>query len=201
MPVLVRIPLLQLGDLVFDCEVSVQRSGAREMSERRIAAGASLSDHSRRPVAQTWVIEGAVSALAQPQNLLRPNANRLEILSTAVLNLAQGFVPISFAGSRLGDFEARLDALQDDETFGEIELVSKVVGRKKCVLLRWEAMTTGDDSGAATYRLELREVRRFGVTIADATEQALALNGSGGAPQPGGGGPSQSTPQTLDVAP
>jgi len=39
------------------------------------------------------------------------------------------------------------------------------------------------------------------VTIADAVEDALALNGQGGAVPPGGGGPSQATPQVLEVTP
>lgn len=199
-PVFVRLPLLQLADLVFDCEVSVQRSGERDLSERRLAAGATVADHSRRPP-RVFIVEGAVSALSQPQNLTRPNASPLDIVTAAGLDVAGAFVPLDFAGSRLGDFEARLDALLDDENFGEVELVSKVVGRVTCVLVRWEATTTGDDGRAATYRLTLREVQRFSLTIADATDFALALNGQGGAPQPGGGGPSQSTPMVLDITP
>jgi hypothetical protein len=194
----VRLPLLQLGDLVFDAEVSVQRSGERQLSERRLAAGATVADHSRRPP-RVFVVEGAVSALAQPQNLGRPNASALDIVTASGLDVQGAFVPLDFAGSRLGDFEARLDSLLDDENYGEVELISKVVGRVRCVLTHWEATTTADDGQSATYRLQLREVQRFDLTIADATDLALELNGQGGAPQPGGGGPSQSTPMTLDI--
>lgn len=199
-PTFVRLPLLQLADLVFDGEVQVGRGGEREMSERRLAAGATVSDHSRRPP-RVFQVEGIVSALAQPQNLTRPNASPLDIVTAAGLNVAGAFVPLDFAGSRLGDFEARLNALLDDDVFGEVELISKVVGRVTCVLTRWEATTSADDGQAASYRLTLREVQRFGLTIADATDLALALNGHGGAPQPGGGGPSQTTPQVLEVTP
>ena len=193
-------PLLQIGDLAFDNEVSVQRGGEREISERRLAAGVTVADHSRRPP-RVYQVEGAVSAIAQPQNFGRPGA---PVGSAAVeqlaANIASALLPIGLA-SRVEDFEARLDALLDDGQFAELELVSKVVGRVQVVLVRWEATTTGDDGDAATYRLTLREVQRAGLTIAGATPEALALNGSGGGPQPGGGGPSQATPGTLDVVP
>lgn len=200
MPTILRLPLLQLAALVFDCEVSVGRSGERELSERRLAAGATVVDHSRRPP-RTFTVEGSVSAVAQPQNLVRPNASPADIGTQAGLDLAGAFVPL-FLMTRVQDFEARLDALLDDSQFREIELISKVVGRVTVVLLRWEATTRPDDGRSATYRLTLREVQRqVGLTITQATEASLALVGTGGAPQPGGGGPSQSTPMTLDVTP
>lgn len=199
MPTILRLPLLQLAALVFDCELQVGRSGERELSERRLAAGATVVDHSRRPP-RTFTVEGAVSAVAQPQNLVRPNASPADIGIQAGLDLAGAFVPL-FLMTRVQDFEARLDALLDDTQFREIELISKVVGRVTVVLLRWEATTGPDDGRSATYRLTLREVQRFGLTITQATEASLALVGTGGAPQPGGGGPSQSTPMSLPVTP
>lgn len=193
-------PLLSIGDLFFDAEVSAQRGGEREVSERRLAAGASVADHSRRPP-RVYQIEGAVSAIAQPQNFGRPGAPVGDAAATEVsLDVAQAIVPLGLA-SRLQDFEQRLDSLLDDDQFAPLELVSKMVGRVRVVLIRWETTTTADDGSAATYRLTLREVQRAGLTIADGTPEALALNGSGGGPQPGGGGPSQSTPGTLDVVP
>ncbi len=191
-------PLLALGDLVFDCEVSVGRGGQREVSKRRLASGARVSDHSRR-LPRTFQVEGSVSALPPVQNVGRPgflggfNATALPAAATA-------FSPVAVA-SRVGDFETRLDRLLDDDAFRELELVSKVVGRQTVVMTEWACVTTGDDGMAATYRLTLEEVQRAGLTIADATPESLALVGSGGAPQPGGGGPSQATPVVLDVVP
>ena len=199
MATFLRLPLLQLAGLVFDCEVSVGRGGERELSERRLASGSTVVDHSRRPP-RVFSVEGAVSAVAQPQNLLRPNASAADIAIQAGLDVAGAIVPIAFA-SRIQDFEARLDALLDDSQFREIELISKVVGRVTVVMTRWEATTTAEDGRQASYRLSLREVQRFGITIAAATEAALALTGTGGAPQPGGGGPSQATPMVLPVVP
>lgn len=191
-------PLLQLGDLAFDCEVSVQRSGERQVSERRLAAGATVSDHSRRPP-RTYVVEGAVSVLPQPQNFGRPGST-ISGTDFAGLPVVGALVPIEVT-DRLQDFESRLDALQDDGVFAELTLTDQVIGRVQVVLLQWEA-TNGPETGqAATYRLTMREVQRAGLTIAQATDEALGLNGTGGGTPPGGGGPSQATPGVLDVVP
>lgn len=191
-------PLLQLGDLAFDCEVSVQRSGERQVSERRLAAGATVSEHSRRPP-RTYIIEGAVSVLPQPQNFGRPGST-LSGTDFAGLPIVGALVPIEVT-DRLQDFESRLDALQDDGVFAELTLTDQVIGRVQVVLLQWEA-TNGPETGqAATYRLTMREVQRAGLTIAQATDEALGLNGTGGGAPPGGGGPSQATPGVLDVVP
>lgn len=205
MPTILRrqsSPLMSLGDLVFDVELSVSRGGRREISERRLASGATVSDHSRR-LPRTFRVTGAVSALPQPQNVGRPGAPgaqaTLESLgdqATAGLDLSRSSSP-----TRVQDFETRLDRLQDDGEFAEVELVSKVVGRPMVVLEEWEATATGDDGMSATYSLTLREVQRAGLTISQATPESLALVGTGGAPQPGGGGPSQSTPLLLEVVP
>ncbi len=192
-------PLLQVGNLAFDCEVSVTRGGEREVSERRLAAGASVAEHSRRPP-RVFEVSGAVSVISQPQNLGRPGASTDETLNQVQNDLNSAIVPLEMT-TRLQDFESRLDALLDDEVFGELELVSKVVGRVSCVLVAWRATTTPEEGGSATYSLTLREVQWAGLTIALATPDALALNGSGGGPSPGGGGPSQSTPTLLDVVP
>lgn len=192
-------PLLQVGNLAFDCEVSVTRGGEREVSERRLAAGASVSEHSRRPP-RVFEVSGAVSVISQPQNLGRPGASTDETLNQVQNDLNSAIVPLEMT-TRLQDFESRLDALLDDEVFSELELVSKVVGRVSCVLVAWRATTTPEEGGSATYSLTLREIQRAGLTIALATPDALALNGSGGGPSPGGGGPSQSTPTLLDVVP
>lgn len=194
-------PLLQVGDLAFDCEVSVQRGGQREMSERRLAAGATVSDHSRRPP-RVYRIEGAMSVLPQIQNFGRPGAT-VNATSFAGLPIVGAVVPLELV-DRLRDFETRLDALLDDDVFGVLQLTDQVIGRKDVVLIDWEAMNSGDDpmgGGGARYRLTLREVQRAGFTIAEATDAGLALNGTGGGPTPGGGGPSQATPGVLDVVP
>lgn len=191
-------PLLQLGDLAFDCEVSVQRSGERQVSERRLAAGATVSDHSRRPP-RTYIVEGAVSVLPQPQNFGRPGST-VSGTDFAGLPIVGALVPIEVT-DRLQDFESRLDALQDDGVFAELTLTDQIIGRVQVVLLQWEA-TNGPETGqAATYRLTMREVQRAGLTIAQATDEALGLNGTGGGPPPGGGGPSQATPGAMDVVP
>lgn len=193
-------PLLQLGDLAFDCEVSVQRGGQREMSERRLAAGASVAEHSRRPP-RVYQIEGAVSVLPQPQNFGRPGSPTGDAAANGLaLDLIGGLVPLEVA-DRLQDFESRLDALLDDDVFDVLQLTSQVIGRVNVVLVAWEA-TNGPETGqAATYRLTLREVQRGNLTIAQATDLALDLNGTGGGAPPGGGGPSQATPGVLDVVP
>lgn len=191
-------PLLQLGDLAFDCEVSVQRSGERQVSERRLAAGATVSDHSRRPP-RTYIVEGAVSVLPQPQNFGRPGST-ISGTDFAGLPIVGALVPIEVT-DRLQDFESRLDALQDDGVFAELTLTDQIVGRVQVVLLQWEAINGPETGQAATYRLTMREVQRAGLTIAQATAEALALNGTGGGTLPGGGGPSQATPGVLDVVP
>ena len=191
-------PLLQLGDLAFDCEVSVERGGVREVSERRIAAGASVADHSRRPP-RVYTIEGAVSVLPQPQNFGRPGS-LLTGTDFAGLPIVGALVPIEVT-DRLQDFESRLDALLDDDVFGVLELTSQVIGRVSVVLIDWRATNTPDTGQAATYRLTLREVQTAGLTIAQATPEGLALNGSGGAIPSGAGGASQSTPGVLDIVP
>lgn len=191
-------PLLQLGDLAFDCEVSVQRSGERQVSERRLAAGTTVSDHSRRPP-RTYIVEGAVSVLPQPQNFGRPGST-ISGTDFVGLPIVGALVPIEVT-DRLQDFESRLDALQDDGVFAELTLTDQIIGRVQVVLLQWEA-TNGPETGqAATYRLTMREVQRAGLTIAQATDEALGLNGTGGGTPPGGGGPSQATPGVLDVVP
>lgn len=192
-------PLLALGDLVFDCEVSVGRGGRREMSKRRLASGAFVSDHSRREP-RVFQVEGAVSALPPVWNVGRPGADSSLAGTAALPAAASAFSTVAIA-SRVSDFETRLDRLQDDDAFGEIELVSKVIGRRRVVLTEWQATTTGDDGMVGRYRLTLEEVQRAGLTITEATPESLALVGSGGTPQPGGGGPSQATPVLLEVVP
>lgn len=195
-------PLLQVGDLAFDCEVSVSRGGDREVSERRIASGATVAEHSRR-LPRVFQVEGAVSVLPQPQNFGRPGAPSFDSTTFAGLPIVGALVPIELT-TRLQDFETRLDALLDDDTFGVLELVDQVIGRPLCVLTSWRAVNSASDAlagGGAVYSLTLREIQRAGLSIADATPDGLALNGTGGAPTPGGGGPSQATPGLLDVVP
>ena len=102
-------------------------------------------------------------------------------------------------GARITDFETRLEGLI--ETGGELEVVSKVIGRVGVVLLEWDANNTAEDGNKAIYSLTLKEVLRAGLTIADATPGALALNGTGGAVAPGSGGGSMATPGVLAVVP
>ncbi len=191
-------PLLQVGNLAFDCEVSVSRGGQREASERRLASGASVAEHSRRPP-RVFQVEGAVSVLPQPQNFGRPGFT-FDATTFAGLPIVTALVPL-LVTTRLQDFETRLNALLDDEVFGLLELVDQVIGRVVCVLVDWRATNTPESGSAAVYACTLREIQTAGLTIAQAVPDALALNGTGGAPQPGGGGPSQATPGTLDVVP
>ena len=193
-------PLLSIGDLSFDAEISGRRGGRREYTNERIAAGIEISDHSFRR-AREFTISGAVSAIAQFQNLGRPgSASLVDTLTQAgegvssLLSLTDGGL-----GARITDFETRLDGLI--ETGGELEVVSKVIGRVAVVLLEWEASNTAEDGNKAVYTLTLREVLRAGLTIADATPGALALNGTGGAVAPGSGGGSMATPGVLAVVP
>jgi hypothetical protein len=193
-------PLLSIGDLSFDAEISGRRGGRREYTNERIAAGIEISDHSFRR-AREFTISGAVSAIAQLQNFGRPSATSALDTLTDIgqgigANLSLGDQGL---GARITDFETRLDGLI--ETGGELEVVSKVIGRVAVVLLEWEASNTAEDGNKAVYTLTLREVLRAGLTIADATPGALALNGTGGAVAPGSGGGSMATPEVVDVVP
>jgi len=193
-------PLLSIGDLSFDCEISGRRGGRREYTNERIAAGIEVSDHSFRR-AREFTLSGAVSAIAQFQNLGRPGSVSLNDALTqagegvsSLLSLTDGGL-----GARITDFETRLEGLI--ETGGELEVVSKVIGRVAVVLLEWDATNTAEDGNKAIYSLTLREVLRAGLTIADATPGALALTGTGGAVAPGSGGGSMATPGVLAVVP
>ena len=193
-------PLLSIGDLSFDAEISGRRGGRREYTNERIAAGIEISNHSFRR-AREFTISGAVSAIAQLQNFGRPSATSALDTLTDIgqgigANLSLGDQGL---GARITDFETRLDGLI--ETGGELEVVSKVIGRVAVVLLEWEASNTAEDGNKAVYTLTLREVLRAGLTIADATPGALALNGTGGAVAPGSGGASMATPEVVDVVP
>lgn len=193
-------PLLSIGDLSFDAEISGRRGGRREYTNERIAAGIEVSDHSFRR-AREFTLTGAVSAIAQIQNIGRPSATSLADTFTDIgqgigANLALGNQGL---GARITDFETRLEGLI--ETGGELEVVSKVIGRVAVVLLEWDATNTAEDGNKAIYSLTLKEVLRAGLTIADATPGALALNGTGGAVAPGSGGGSMATPGVLAVVP
>lgn len=193
-------PLLSIGDLSFDAEISGRRGGRREYTNERIAAGIEVSNHSFRR-AREFTLTGAVSAIAQIQNIGRPSATSLADTFTDTgqgigANLALGNQGL---GARITDFETRLEGLI--ETGGEIEVVSKVIGRVAVVLLEWDANNTAEDGNKAIYSLTLKEVLRAGLTIADATPGALALNGTGGAVAPGSGGGSMATPGVLAVVP
>ena len=193
-------PLLSIGDLSFDAEISGRRGGRREYTNERIAAGIEVSNHSFRR-AREFTLTGAVSAIAQFQNIGRPSATSLADTFTDIgqgigANLALGNQGL---GARITDFETRLEGLI--ETGGEIEVVSKVIGRVAVVLLEWDANNTAEDGNKAIYSLTLKEVLRAGLTIADATPGALALNGTGGAVAPGSGGGSMATPGVLAVVP
>ncbi len=66
-------PFLSIGDLSFDAEISGRRGGRREYTNERIAAGIEVSDHSFRR-AREFTLTGAVSAIAQFQNIGRPGS-------------------------------------------------------------------------------------------------------------------------------
>lgn len=188
-------PLLQLGGLAFDAEVSVSRGGQRQYTDRRVGAGTNISDHSFR-LARIFTVEGAVSGLPQKQNIGRPGSSILGGLLDIGLSKLEGLTGLDFA-TRVADFEARMQGLI--ESGEEMELVSKVVGRQRVILLDWSATTTADMGDQGVYRCTCKEVLRAGLSIADATAQALALNGSGGAPAGGGGGPSVASPSPLNA--
>lgn len=190
-------PLFQAGDLAFDCEVEVNRGGRRQYTEVRVAAGAVMSDHSFREP-RRYRITAAVSGIVQVQNIGRPGQSLLGAAVGLGLGALEAATGIDFS-TRVQDFEARLDALLD---IGDVlEIVSKVVGRRTVVLEGWDATTDASTGDAAYYVLDFREVQRAGDSIADATDQALALVGSGGSLAPGSGGPSMVTPGTLTVVP
>lgn len=180
---------------MFDCEVSGDTGGETQFTEARVAAGADYSDHAY-DVARTFTLEGAVSGIAQLQNVGRPGASLTATLQQVGEQVFEGLTP---ASSRILDFEQRLEAVR--QRHDELEVISKLVGRARCVLLSWRRAASGEEGDLGRFRLTLREVQTAGYTIADATPLALALNGSGGGVVPGGGGPSSMTPMTFEVMP
>ncbi len=189
---------MQVGDLAFDCEVSVQRSGEAQFTENRIGIGADISDHSFN-LPREFVLEGAVSGVAQLQNFARPGFSFLDTAIDAGLGALEGLTGLNFS-SRVQDFEERLEAVRQARQ--ELEVVSKVIGRVRCVLKRWEATTTPEMGEMAQYRLTLKEVQyAAGIGYPTPTPESLAMNGSGGSVAPGGGGPSVAKPGTLDIVP
>ena len=173
----------------------MQRGGRTQFTESRIGAGVSLSGHSYS-MRKEYAVDGVVSGIAQLQDVGRPGFDARANLLSLGLGAAQGATGYTYA-SRVADFEQRLDAIRDARE--ELELISKVVGRVRVVLVEWQANTTAEDGDLASYRLTLWEVQRAGLTIADAIDSALALNGSGGASN--GGGASTTTPGLLTVVP
>lgn len=194
-------PLLQVNGqgiaLAFDAELQVDRGGERTYTESRIGAGVDISDHSFA-LPRRYEIEGGVSGLSQLHNFARPGFNGLGALVGAGLDFLEGLTGLDFS-TRIQDFEERLEAVR--EAGDILEIVSKVIGRKQVVLLSWHATTAPADGEQAKYRMTFKEVQRAGLSIAGATAEGLALNGSGGGVVPGGGGPSTATPGTLDVEP
>ena len=194
-------PLLQVNGqgaaLAFDAELQVDRGGERTYTESRIGAGVDISDHSFA-LPRRYEIEGAVSGLSQLHNFARPGCNGLGALVGAGLDALEGLTGLDFS-TRIQDFEERLEAVR--EAGDILEIVSKVIGRKQVVMLSWRASTAPADGEQARYRMTFKEVQRAGLSIAGATAEGLALNGSGGGVVPGGGGPSTATPGTLDVDP
>lgn len=191
-------PLLQIGDLAFDAELSVDRGGERQYTRNRVGAGALLTDHSFSEPRE-FSIEGAVAGLGQPQNIGRPGAsNGLAVLRDIGLDALEGLTGRDFS-TRVADFEQRMQAIIDRGDM--LEVISKVVGRVPCVMLSWRASTRGEDGDRATFMVRLLEVLTAGFTISGGTELALALNGSGGVVAPGGGGQSSTTPVMVDLVP
>ena len=185
-----------MGDLAFDAEVSAETGGETQFTEARVAAGADYSDHAF-DVARVYSVEGTVSGIAQPQNQGRPGATTLS--ATIEQSAGQIFEGLMEGNSRVLDFEARLEVVRLRHE--ELELISKLVGRKSCILLSWRRTASAEEGDMGRYRLTLKEVQTAGLSISDATPEALALNGSGGSVVPGGGGPSATTPLELDFVP
>lgn len=189
---LLNSPLMSVGTLVFDCELSVSRGVDVDFTDRRVAAGVNLSDH-RRVRPREWELEGAVADAPQFQNIARPGADPLAVLQAQAL---AGVLSVPVAGAAAaaaldaaGVLPGRLDAFEDDLTAlvvagDEVDVVTKAPGtrgRFRAVVLSFRAVTSAqgpDAGGAATYRLRLREIQRAGeLGLAEATLEALGLNG------------------------
>ena len=190
-------PLFQAGDLAFDCEVEVRRGGKRTYTKARVAAGVNMSDHSFREPRE-YGITAAVSGITQIQNLGRPGQSFLGAALGVGLDALESLSGIDFS-TRVADFEARLDALLD--LGDELEIVSKVVGRRRVVFTSWDATTNADTGDAAFYTMTFEEVLRADDTGGEPTDTLLALIGSGGKVAPGSGGPSLVTPGNLTTVP
>ena len=194
----VSSPLLQVGDLAFDCEVGAESGGETEFTSARVAAGSDYSDHAY-DLPRVFSLEGTVSGIAQLQNLGRPGfVGAGAALQEAALGGLEGLTGLDLS-SRVLDFEQRLEAVR--LRHDELEVVSKMVGRQRCVLLSWRRTAAPEEGDMGRYRMSLKEVQTAGLSIADAVPEALALSGSGGGVVPGGGGPSATTPGVLDVVP
>lgn len=190
-------PLFQAGDLAFDCEVSVQRGGRRTFTRSRVAAGVNMSDHSFDEPEEYTIVAG-VSGITQIQNIGRPGQSLLGAAIGVGLDALESLTGLDFS-TRVADFEARLRALC--RLGEELEIISKVVGRRRVVFTSWETTTDPDTGDAAYYTMRFEEVLRAEDVGGDPTDDFLALVGSGGKVAPGSGGPSQATPGNLAVVP
>lgn len=190
-------PLLQVGAIGFDCEVDVDSNQQVEFTERRIAAGISLRDHSFA-LPRNFTVTGAVSGIGQLQNLGRPGSPLFSGALDLALTQLEALTGLDVQ-TRVQDFTKRFQAMVLRRE--EVELISKVVGRVRVIVLGYDAQTTAEMGEMAIFRVRMREVQRAGLSIAQATAEALALSGSGGAPPPGSGGPSATTPGSLEVVP
>lgn len=190
-------PLLQVGDLAFDAEVQVTRGGKTQFTRDRIGAGVSLSSHSYNQPRE-FTITGGVSGISQFHNVGRPGFNPVQGFTDLGLGALEGLTGINFS-TRVQDFEQRLQVTQ--EARDELELISKVLGRVRVVLTSWQAMTGAEDGDSAQYQMTFEEVLRSGLTITDAVDAALAMNGSGGVPPAGSSGASTTTDMMVDVVP
>ena len=190
-------PLFQAGDLAFDCEVEVRRGGRRTFTKTRVAAGVNMSDHSFREPRE-YSITAAVSGITQIQNVGRPGQSSLSVASGAALEGIDSLTSLDFS-TRIADFEARLDLLIDIGE--EMEIVSKIVGRRQVVMTSWEATSSAETGDAGYYQMAFEEVLRDGDGAGEPTDDFLSLIGSGGKIAPGSGGPSQVSPGALSAVP
>lgn len=156
-----------------------------------------MSDHSFREPRE-YTITAAVSGITQIQNVGRPGQSFIGAAIGLGLDQLEALTGIDFS-TRVADFEARLDALLD--LGEEMEIVSKVVGRRRVVMTSWDSTTDADTGDAAYYEMHFEEVLRAEESGGEPTDEVLALVGSGGKVAPGSGGPSLVTPGNLATVP
>lgn len=188
-------PLSAVGSVVFDVELSERQGDTRDVTQRRIPQGGSISDHSiLNPGGKRWGLTGRISNIPQPQSIGRSPNTVLSDLEAFVQDFAAGLVGQS---TRLAD---AIDAMASQIAVGEeVTVVSKKAGKFQAIILSWDVQDGERDHFASTINVELLQVSRAGgLFFTSPNEEGLALNGTG---QTNDMGPTSTLTETVEFTP